>query len=135
MGTSELGERLASRNTTLEWQCTVNKAHVPLNSPSCERTQLALKVFSMCSKKVAHLCAGGEIGIALVVRAHSRSDHYPAATALNASRAAAIVAATSFLPCAVLKNAASNCEGGSHTPWLSIALWKRPKAAVSLCAA
>jgi len=28
----------------------------------------------------------------------------------------------------VLRKAASNCEGGSQTPQLSIARWKRPKA-------
>lgn len=75
------------------------------------------------------------MGIALVVRYVFLIKSYLAATAWKASRAAVNVASTSSLPCAVLKKAASNCEGGSQTPWSSMARWKRPKAVVSLCAA
>src|SRR5882757_6165798 len=53
----------------------------------------------------------------------------------NASRAALIVASTSASPCAALTNAASYCEGGSHTPRSSIARWNLPNRAVSLVAA
>ena len=59
----------------------------------------------------------------------------PSVIRSNASRAAAIVAATSASPCAIPRNAASNCEGGSQTPSSSIARWNRPNAAVSLLAA
>src|ERR1035441_3127881 len=110
---------VASKATTQEWQCTENVAHVPLNSPSCERAQLVLMVFLIVFKEWrSPLCRRRNENCARCSRtfAHCWLVCYPAVTALKASRAAAMVAATSSAPCAVLKKAASNCEGGSQTP-------------------
>lgn len=67
-------------------------------------------------------------GILAKLPAQGRWDYRNSA---KVSRAAVSVAVISSSPCAVLRNAASNCDGGSHTPASIMARWNAANFSVS----